>query len=60
MLWILLLTALAEEVVPEEPVIQEISVFHYGMDPVLSAKVAVNYVQSVSEHSNSELKKYSE
>ena len=55
MLWILLLTALADQVVPEVPVTQEISVFHYGMDPVLSAKVAVNYVQSVSEHTNSRL-----
>ena len=55
MLWTLLLTALAEEVDQEETVIQEISVFHYGMDPILSAKVAVNYVQAVSEHSSGKL-----
>ena len=55
MLWTLLLSAYAEDVVQEDVPVPEIAVFHYGMDPVLSAKVAVNYVQSLSEYSSADL-----
>ena len=53
MIWLLLSSGFAEEGTPSESNIKdaEIVVFHYGLDPVLSAKIALNYVQAVTDYS---------
>ena len=53
MIWLLLSSGFAEEETPSESNIKdaEIGVFHYGLDPVLSAKIALNYVQAVTDYS---------
>lgn len=53
MIWLLLSTGFAEEETPSQShdPDSDIVVFHYGLDPVLSAKIALNYVQAVTDYS---------
>jgi hypothetical protein len=60
MIWISLFTVFTVFTVSAEEVINldhepEIVIFHYGLDPILSSKMALNYVQSVSDHPRSQL-----
>ena len=57
MIWLLLSSSFAGEGTPSQSSIKdkEIVVFHYGLDPVLSAKIALNYVQAITDYSSSEL-----
>ena len=57
MIWLLLSTGFAEEGMPAQSGGKDsgIVVFHYGLDPVLSAKIALNYVQSITDYSAEQL-----
>lgn len=57
MIWLLLSNGYAEEDRSSFSSKQnsEVVVFHYGLDPVLSAKIALNYVQAVTDYSETRL-----